>query len=182
MRAEELFGQGTEKRMDQATAMIAKECERSCRKLLCFTLLERGLMLEVQVTVFAISRHILKYPKWAIPWYLQFDGMMMFSVFTSLACFLKASYDHIDRGTKLWGCLTSFERSENLSPASQRSLSKARRVISAFKLGFIFCILVLLHCLAKIFGALSCESAMWNFPRSTPSVSIFGCVSPDMFT
>merc|ERR1711879_616123 len=109
---------GTEdrNRINQATAMIAKECDRSAKKVWLFTWFERGLMLEVQVTLLAISRHILKTPEWGIPWHKQIDGQLLFSVCVSFACFFKAFFDHFDQYAKLSEKIESFSSAENLSP------------------------------------------------------------------
>uniref|UniRef100_A0A7S1QKI3 Uncharacterized protein n=1 Tax=Alexandrium catenella TaxID=2925 RepID=A0A7S1QKI3_ALECA len=161
----------------RAFNMIDREFARMATRIWLFNLLEKAYMIEVQVTVFAISRCLQ--PK-DLPWIMRLDGQMLVSIILSFLTFGKTvveSYVHLRN-------MTGFMMKKVPEEVDNEAKAKVRwskfRLCVIWGLYFIALFMLsfaLLHALTKFVMAGACKDSLWNLPLGGNSGDDWnGCV------
>jgi len=162
-----------DKKYHRAIFVLSKAFSRATHKIWLFTLIERGLMLEANLTLFALSRHLLKQHNQSL--LASIDGQMLLAVMVSFGMCLKSCWDHYTEYKALSKCMADFTVPDlDSEPQGTLNWLKCRKI--AFLTGAVLLGIILCHCFAKLIAAFRCESCMWNLPFY-PNVSWLGCVS-----
>lgn len=189
----------------QAGAMVKKEVDRSNLKVWFVTVFQRGVMLELLVTIFALSCHTLRERhNWegsqtscdgwlSCPWLIvpldwsRVDGQILFSVCISYLCYLKAVVDNFLQWQRLRACQQrivgpcSQQFSRTVSLVSLDSLqSLANLHLTGLLMGCVIALIIFFHVTFKFIAAFKCESSFWDLPFD-PSISRYGCVKNSVF-
>jgi len=174
-------------RLERAYYQVEKELTRIKHRLYLMLVLEKLLLLEVQTSVFAISRSLMSR---SLPW--RCDGQMLFSLVMSFVTAFKTLYDcnaqrrgvnqfclDCEKWQQAWEANGSPDFCSRCmawhiaSSKSSDAMAKRRKKISEnreklgvtqrqFLIGIALLMIGLLHCTAKFVMAWVCRDSLWN--------------------
>jgi len=148
--------------------IIKKETARTRQRLWLFTILERAVVLECQVSLFAISR-CLFIMHTHHPWYLRYDGQMLLSIGVAFVTFTKALFDSIDQRKQIREIVKKVRN-------ERYDYRTVEFRICNITVGIVAGIMFLLHCFIKLVASFTCKNAFWNIPLFDKCVGLSGCV------
>jgi len=168
---DEFAGTRPEKHM-WAVDLASREWKRQLLRFTPVNILEKAYMLEVQVSIFAISCSLLSGQK--------VDWQMLLSLMLSGITLLKVICDAISMAKGL------LLREIPADMVCNEGVAAKMRDFLSVKTGYWVSVLVLasflVHSLAKLIMVFTCEDSMWNIPSifSTPpdGEDWKGCVDP----
>mmetsp|Transcript_13287 Transcript_13287/g.41983 ORF Transcript_13287/g.41983 Transcript_13287/m.41983 type:complete len:563 (-) Transcript_13287:404-2092(-) len=190
-RSTELVATNREDRFLRAVEIMYKEFSRITCRLWMLNVVEKAAMLEMKITMFAISRLLMP-----TQWKYRFDTQMIVSIVLSFLCYAKAIYDAWDQ----FKAVSRFVRMVTASqpykdwiwergvPGNrQQRTTKYQNALSWTKISFIAGSLVMVlcasHCMAKFVMAFICRDSLWNVQLSWPEPGLDGrgCVDLSMY-
>eukprot|EP00415_Alexandrium_ostenfeldii_P000185 UN0185 len=157
---------------ERAFNLIDREFARITTRLYLLNLFEKAYMLEVQVTIFAISRCLL--PRDTPP-LMRVDGQMLASIVLSFMTLAKTIFDSWFQ----WKRIADFTKREvpgledpEVIEAVKRSKRRLEKSGFCYLFAFVLMCIALLHAAMKFAMAFYCEDSLWNLNWYPPS----GCV------
>jgi len=169
--------------------IVLRETMRITLRLWVYTFFERFLMLEVQASIFALSRSLMRHDQ---PWWQRMDGQMLASIFVTLVSFGKEMFDLNWQQATLRLSITNLmdsdkpvvdEHGDRVTDAEQVQNMKASTLawveawFFSMRIGFWVLLAGLIHCLLKLFMAFFCYDSIFDIPTPwSKGVDRFGCV------
>mmetsp|Transcript_62685 Transcript_62685/g.141480 ORF Transcript_62685/g.141480 Transcript_62685/m.141480 type:complete len:513 (+) Transcript_62685:71-1609(+) len=158
---------------ERSFSIVEKMAERLVWRIVGYTFLERYLMLECQVSVFAISRALMPVD---LPQWQRVDYQMLIMLLVSFASFLKTMYDHIDQLNMVRRTLAYLGNHNNHSAKCKKLRDEIFVSMSIYGLVGLLTIAGLTHCWVKLVMAFACRDSIWNSPVGLQGVDRWGCV------
>uniref|UniRef100_A0A7S4PVR0 Uncharacterized protein n=1 Tax=Alexandrium monilatum TaxID=311494 RepID=A0A7S4PVR0_9DINO len=169
----------------RALDIMYREYSRITHRLWLVSIMEKAFMLEVQVTVFAISRSLMPQD---MPFWLRLDGQLLISIVLSGMTYMKVLYDSWSQDRTMCKFVDTIkrhpdyiEKQDDDDVKTIMSNIRYKQWVSS-RMGMLVLVAFLVHSLTKFIMAFVCKDSLWDIPmHDGPGLDWKGCVDLGLY-